>query len=303
MAKQKGILVEREEGKTISQYLNEAFAGTLHFKRPVVNVRGEEYGNKFDIIERSSGEVVGTSGAYLPLPVGRVVDGSVILKDAPSFGGAQMLDQVRDLAAALDEKGFRVGGIGQGSAGLWMDNNRSRATLFVEHKEITGEVKKGDLVGFGLRWDWGIDGNTVCSGSAFLKRIICSNGMAGAGESLFDFRAKHSVGFAGSLVGIREGIQNAMDNFASVFPVYKKLAGSILSDEAARKVVEEAVGKRAAQQVLDTWGNGRGQDGDKDAYNLLNSVTEFLSDNFNARTGTDSGAAIAQAERDLLALV
>lgn len=113
-------------------------------------------------------------------------------------------------------------------------------------------------------------------------RQLCSNG---SGVFLDGFklniRETHTKNIQKTVdaIDFKQNLGKVLVSFKEAVNTLKGLVGKKVGDEKkAADLVEKFVGKKSASEILGLWGTGRGQNGEKDAYNLFNAVSQHMTD-------------------------
>jgi hypothetical protein len=113
-------------------------------------------------------------------------------------------------------------------------------------------------------------------------RQLCSNGSGVFLDGYkLNIRETHTknIGETVKALDFKENLTKVLSSFKEAVTVLKGLVGKKVGDEKkAADLVEKFVGKKSASEILGLWGTGRGQNGERDAYNLFNAVSQYMTD-------------------------
>lgn len=116
-------------------------------------------------------------------------------------------------------------------------------------------------------------------GGAF--RLLCSNGMGvfldGYSLNISEAHTKN-LGATVAAIDFKKALGSVLTGFKEAVKMLQPLSEKKVDDKKAAELTEKFMGHKAAQEILSLWTTGRGVNGEKTAWNLLNGASQYMTD-------------------------
>lgn len=113
--------------------------------------------------------------------------------------------------------------------------NGARMFIFLEYPKVSFEVKKGDIVNYGLTVTNSVDGSMRLMVIPYTKRLICSNGMTHQ-EMLGGVQKKHLKNAKVLVEELPAVIKEGLNNVTALHELYKQWA---ITEAKADELLDE----------------------------------------------------------------
>ena len=158
---------------------------------------------------------------------------------------------------------------------------KNGAKAFVELVRMDKPIKVlGEQVGFRAIMRNSYNGSTSASLEFSGIVVKCLNGATAPGGMSFGFDVHHTGGIHDHLFNITKRVRHIEEGLGrKLIEVYSQLDGPVPA-EIGKEIVTRIVGQRKADSPLVYWTKGIGRDGQPNAWNLYNGITQYLTHDF-----------------------
>jgi hypothetical protein len=148
-------------------------------------------------------------------------------------------------------------------------------------KNITKEVKKGDIVGFGINVQNSFDGVWKVVENLNLLRLICANGMT-KNDQQFSLTQRHTNKLDIKLIG--DALEKSMEAFLIQIEQFQIMAKREVTQTQGERIIANLVNKsafseRTSEKIIQVWRNpAYSEDTDRNIWNVYNAITQIARD-------------------------
>jgi len=153
------------------------------------------------------------------------------------------------------------------------------------------ELKKGDVIGFGLEAFNSYDGSLPVGFALSALRLVCTNGMT-VPKSLVRLSVRHTAN--AHINGLRELVMGKVEKFKESLTIWRRWTQTQITEDNSVKFIQDAFGKRQSKNLEELYKTQRVKDQDTTVWGLYNTLTYYNSHQTKVRKGNESNIRIAQ---------
>jgi hypothetical protein len=112
-------------------------------------------------------------------------------------------------------------------------------------------------------------------------RLLCSNGSGIFLDGhVLNIKEAHTKRVSDTInaLNFKQALADTVSKFRDTVKLLKPMTEKKVKDDDAKKLIEEYVGRKSVDEIMALWTTGRGNNGDKTAWNLFNGASQYLTD-------------------------